>query len=141
VVVQAVGRTDQGKPISLGWAHLNQEWKREWFQPAVDRIKSAQPQHDHHTFDGYWLKARQRGREAVQAVAAEYPDATLFCYFMNSINATATGQPDPRRVLRSQGYGLYPAFIDGWLDAATSRVAQQVARGPALGRHCFFGRG
>ena len=189
VVVQAIGAGDKKQPVSFGSAFGNQEWKREWFQPAVDRIKaarfhrpidnfimlnanpgnvdwfddagwrnivehwriaawvakqsgckgilfdpepyapphaqfsySAQPERDRHTFDDYWAKARQRGREAVQAVAGEYPDATLFCYFMNSINATATGQPDPRRVLRSQGYGLYPAFIDGWLDAAPPTI-------------------
>jgi len=82
----------------------------------------AQPERDRHTFDEYYAKARQRGREVLQAVVAEYPDVTLFCYFMNSICGPATGQADPRRVLRTLGYGLYPAMIDGWLDVAPPTV-------------------
>jgi hypothetical protein len=79
---------------------------------------AAQPRHDQHSFDEYHAKARQRGREIMQAVAGEYPQATIFCYFMNSINATAAGRANPRLALTTMGYGLYPAFIDGWLDAA-----------------------
>jgi hypothetical protein len=90
--------------------------------PHAQFSYAAQPQHDRHTFEEYCVKARQRGREVMQAVAAEYPDITLFCYFMDSISTTATGQADPRRVLATQGYGLYPAFIDGWLDAAGASV-------------------
>jgi hypothetical protein len=77
----------------------------------------GQAQQAQHTFAEYYAKARQRGREVMQAVAAEYPDCTLFCYFMNSVNATAAGQPDPAAALAGAGYGLYPAFVDGWLDA------------------------
>lgn len=51
----------------------------------------------------------------MRAVAEEYPDITLFCYFVNSINARA-----PR--LDHAGYGLLPAFADGWLDAAPAGV-------------------
>ena len=78
----------------------------------------AQPQRNQHSFDEYFAKARQRGREIVQAVAGEYPKATIFCYFMNSINAMATGRANPRPALATMAYGLYPALIDGWLDAA-----------------------
>jgi hypothetical protein len=35
---------------------------------------------------------------------------------MNSVNASAAGQADPVPSLQAGGYGLYPAFIDGWLD-------------------------
>jgi hypothetical protein len=189
VVVQAIGTSDKKQPVSFASAFRSQEWKREWFQQAVDRLKgckfsrpmdnfimlnanpgdvdwfddagwgkivehwriaawvaqqsgfkgilfdpepyapphsqfhySAQPERDRHTFEEYCVKARQRGRETVQAVAGEYPDMTLFSFFMDSIDAAATGQPDPRRALRSQGYGLLPAFIDGWLDAAPPAV-------------------
>jgi len=78
---------------------------------------AAQPERDRHTFEEYCDKARQRGREVIEAVAREYPDITLLTYFMNSVEATATGHENPRRVLAGDGYGLYPAFIDGWLDA------------------------
>jgi len=58
----------------------------------------------------------------MEAVADEFPDLTLFSYFMNSICRRATGHRDPNRILASQGYGLLPAFIDGWLDAAPPTV-------------------
>jgi hypothetical protein len=190
VVFEAVGRSDDGKPIKLAWAFLNQPWQQSWFQPCIDDLRAckfgrftdnfvifnanpgdvdwfddegwrqivahwriasrlarqsgckgilfdpepysgphaqfsyaAQPQHDRHTFEQYCVKARQRGREVMQATAAEYPEITLFCYFMDSISAAATGRADPRGVLAKQGYGLYPAFIDGWLDAAPPTVS------------------
>jgi len=189
VVLDVVGRDDEGKPVRLGWAFLDRKWKREWFDEAVGQLKAArfkrltdnfitfhanpgdvdwfddagwanivehwriaagaarqsgfkgilfdpepyapphaqfsfaaQPQHDEHTFAEYCKKARQRGREVMGAIADEYPDITLFCYFMNSVCATATGHADPRSVLQSHGYGLLPAFIDGWLDAAPPTV-------------------
>ena len=79
---------------------------------------AAQPQSAQHSFAEYYAKARERGRQVITAVAQEYPDAVLFCYFMNCVAAVATGHADPRPVLAGLGYGLYPAFIDGWLDAA-----------------------
>jgi hypothetical protein len=91
-------------------------------QPYVQYSYSAQPQRDQHSFADYYAKARQRGREIMQAVAAEYPEITLYCYFMNSVNMTATGNPNPQIALASFGYGLYPAMIDGWLDVVPPTV-------------------
>ena len=82
----------------------------------------AQPQADQHTFDEYHAKARQRGREVMEAVAQEYPGITIFCYFMNSVTASATGRADPRPALETSHYGLYPAFVDGWLDVVPPTV-------------------
>jgi hypothetical protein len=82
----------------------------------------AQPERDRHSFDDYCAKARQRGREVMRAVADEFPDMVLFCYFMNSVCAAATRQDDPRPVLARHGYGLLPAFVDGWLDAVPPGV-------------------
>lgn len=86
--------------------------------PAALFRYQAQPQRDAHTFAEYCVKARQRGREVMRAVAAEYADITMLCYFLNSINAAVARQPDPRPALAAAGYGLLPAFLDGWLDAA-----------------------
>ncbi len=91
-------------------------------KPAAQFSYEAQPQRAAHSFGDYYIKARERGREVMQAVAAEYPDLVLLTLFMNSVNRTATGQPDPRAALAGSGYGLYPAFIDGWLDAAPPTV-------------------
>jgi hypothetical protein len=76
----------------------------------------SQAERENHTFDEYCEKARERGREVMRAVAAEYPDIVVFCYFMNSVNRSAAKVSDSRAVLESSGYGLYPSFIDGWLD-------------------------
>ncbi len=83
---------------------------------------AAQPGRNEHTFAEYYAQARRRGREMMHAVAEEYPDITLFCYFMNSVVVSATGSADPMPALATMGYGLYPAMIDGWLDAAPPSV-------------------
>jgi hypothetical protein len=83
---------------------------------------AAQSGRKQHSFNDYAAKARQRGGQVMQAIAEEFPDITLFCYFMNSVNVTATGRADPRLALAAHGYGLYPAMIDGWLDAALPTV-------------------
>ena len=83
---------------------------------------AAQPGRTQHGFNEYAAKARERGRQVMRAVAEEYPEITIFCYFMNSVCATATGRADPRPALAAQGYGLYPAMIDGWLDVAPPTV-------------------
>ena len=83
---------------------------------------AAQPGQKQHGFNQYAEKARQRGRQVMQAVVEEYPNITLFCYFMNSVSAAATGRADPRPALATEGYGLYPAMVDGWLDVAPPGV-------------------
>jgi hypothetical protein len=83
---------------------------------------TAQPGRDRRDFGAYAAKARERGREVLRAVAAEYPDVTLFAYFLLSANVRAAGHADPRPVLASQGYGLLPAFLDGWLDVVPPAI-------------------
>ncbi len=119
-----------------GWAEIADHWRiaawlakqggcrgllfdpEPYTPPHAQFRYDAQPQCHQHTFDEYHEKARQRGRQVMQAVAAEYPDITIYSYFLNIVCKAATGRADPRRVLRTLGYGLLPAFIDGWLDAA-----------------------
>ena len=124
-----------------GWANIVEHWRiaarvakqsglkgilfdpEPYTPPHAQFGYAAQPGHEKHSFDDYCTKARQRGREVMEAVVKEHPEVTLFCYFMNSVNATAAGHADPRRVLEGRrGYGLLPAFIDGWLDAAPPTV-------------------
>lgn len=123
-----------------GWRNIVEHWRiaawvakqsgvkgllfdpEPYSQPYAQFHYAAQAQRDKHSFDEYYAKARQRGREIMQAVVEEYPTITVFCYFMNSVNATAVGNRDPRRALVGSGYGLYPAMIDGWLDVAPPTV-------------------
>ena len=62
--------------------------------------------------------ARERGRQFVQAVTREFPEAVLLTLWMNSINLKAGASDTPDAILASSGYGLLPAFIDGMLDIA-----------------------
>lgn len=184
VVIECEGRIDAEKRCPMRAAFKKDEWRREWFQACVDRMRacrfrrftdnfitvganpgnvdwfddegwkqivahwriaawvakqggfkgilfdpepyskphmqfaySAQPGKETHDFNAYHAKARERGRQVISAIAAEYPDITLFCYFLNISCATATGQADPRALLSALGYGLLPPFVEGWLDA------------------------
>lgn len=78
---------------------------------------TAQPEQPEHTFAEYSEKARQRGGEVMEAVAEEFPDITILCYFMNYIHSNRFNLPIGQWRLKRSHYGLYPAFIDGWLDA------------------------
>jgi hypothetical protein len=118
-----------------GWARIVEHWRiaawvakesgfrgilfdpEPYSEPYVQFKYAAQAQRDRHTFDEYYAKARERGRQVMQGIAEEYPNITLFCYFLNSVVGSATGQADPRPALAGDGYGLLPAFLDGWLDA------------------------
>ena len=79
---------------------------------------AAQAQTGQHTFAQYYEKARQRGREQMAAVAGEYPDATILALFLLSANRDAAERADPIGALAGHAYGLLPAFVDGWLEAA-----------------------
>ncbi|MDD5704767.1 MAG: hypothetical protein PHR35_02500 [Kiritimatiellae bacterium] len=74
------------------------------------------------SFDATCAKARERGRQVMKSLAREYADMTILCYFMNSYNSGVVAQNDVRAGLEEKVYGLYPAFIDGWLDAAPSTM-------------------
>ncbi|MFW6437458.1 MAG: hypothetical protein ACOCZ7_00475 [Armatimonadota bacterium] len=117
-----------------GWASIVEHWRiaarvaREgglegilfdpepYHEPYRQFSWTAQPQYEQHDFAEYHEKARQRGAEVMEAIASEYPDMTLFTYFMNSVNSMAAQRPDPVKALAGGGYDLYPGFIDGWLD-------------------------
>lgn len=90
--------------------------------PHAQFSYNAQPARDRHRFNEYHAKARQRGRQIMEAVVAEYPDITIFCYFLNSICMQTTGRPDPRLALASHPYGLLPPMLDGWLDVVPPTV-------------------
>jgi len=84
---------------------------------------AKQPDRAKHTFPEYFAKARERGRQAMAAMKGEYPDLTLYCYFLESVNIPAAGQPSTLQAVSGSGYGLYPPFIDGWLDEIPPTMA------------------
>ncbi len=98
-------------------------------KPYAQFRYTVQAQRAQHTFLEYMQKARQRGREVMRAVVAEYPAITILAYYMQSdfaiyrwTGSPIVGLPDPRRAMIVHGDSLYPAFIDGWLDAAPPTV-------------------
>ena len=93
-----------------------------YHEPYAAFTYGAQSGRDAHPFEAYHAKARQRGREVMKAVAGEYPDITILSFFLGSICGSAAGHADPRPLLAARGYGLLPAFLDGWLDAAPPGV-------------------
>lgn len=119
-----------------GWAIIVDHWRtaarvaKQGGIPGIlfdpESYRSAQfgyqdqPQAAEHSFDEYCAKARQRGREVMTAVTEQYPDITIFTLFMLSIFGPQVDQPSP--ALAASRYGLYPAFIDGWLDGVGDDV-------------------
>ena len=117
-----------------GWRNLVEHWRiaawlarqgglkgilfdpEPYTEPFAQFSYRAQPQRDQHTFAEYQAKARQRGREVMRAIAREYPNITLFTYFMNCVNSTALGQQDPNLVLEgSATASTPPSSTAGWM--------------------------
>lgn len=74
------------------------------------------------TFAEYSEKVRQRGRETMRAMAGEFPDITLFGYWLTSVCLRAIDDSGNLSGLASEDYGFYPTFIDGWIEAAPGTV-------------------
>lgn len=84
--------------------------------PATPFNYSRQSERDHKSFANYETKVRQRGREVMQAMSAEFPDMVILAYFLFSNLPHATGNPRFPKMLQAHDYNLMPAFIDGWMD-------------------------
>jgi hypothetical protein len=82
----------------------------------------SQPNRGQHTFAEYCAKVRQRGQQTMRAMAAEYPDTTLFGYWLLSVNLRALDVSGSLAGLEFEQYGLLVPFVDGWLDAAPASV-------------------
>ena len=106
----------------LAWAAKQAGLKGLIFDPEAyssTLIKYASRTHPEKSFDEYAAKVRQRGREVMHAMASEYPDMVFFTLFMNSGAVMGKFGGDPREGIEGprNNYNLYPAFINGWLDA------------------------
>lgn len=82
----------------------------------------SQPNHSRHDFAAYYAKVRQRGQESMRAMAGEFPDLTLFAYWLFSVNLRSLDAGGSLAGLECDDYGLQAAFVDGWLDAAPATV-------------------
>jgi hypothetical protein len=118
-----------------GWASVVEHWRllgrlakrgglrgilfdpEPYSPPHSQFLYRAQPQREAHTFAEYRAQARKRGREVMQAVRAEFPDATIFAYRLFSDMLSLPPGQAFVDFLEPHAYGLLPAFVDGWLDA------------------------
>ena len=67
-----------------------------------------------HSFAETSAQARKRGAQMMKAVTAEYPDITIWALWLFSKTQMAG---DVNAQLPLEDYGLWPAFVNGWLDA------------------------
>lgn len=75
-----------------------------------------------HTFKETQAMARKRGAQIMRAVAREYPDVTVWVLWLFSLNRASVGNTGETDALQTDNYGLWPAFINGWLDALPPRA-------------------
>ena len=120
-----------------GWTQVVDHWRQlartarisglrgllfdaEPYTPPFEQFNDAhQPGAKQHTFEEYTRKARQRGREVMQAIAREYPGMTIFSYrLLSDLLSLTNPGADAKQVLSGYAYGLLPAFVNGWLDVA-----------------------
>jgi hypothetical protein len=83
------------------------------------------------SFDAYRAKARERGKQTMLAMGAEFPDITILTFFMHSYLIDSSRYHGPKvvgkdinthKALFLHSYGLYDAFLDGWLDALPAKA-------------------
>lgn len=65
--------------------------------------------------------ARKRGQEVFGAVFREFPDITLFAFWLLSTDKNIYNASDPEAAMRMTGC-LFPAFMDGVLDVITPQA-------------------
>jgi hypothetical protein len=90
--------------------------------PATPFNYTRQSEREHKSFANYEAKVRQRGREVMQAMSAEFPDMVILAYFLFSNLPHATDNPRFLKMLQSHDYNLMPAFIDGWMEKIPSAM-------------------
>jgi hypothetical protein len=91
-------------------------------KPHSQFLYRAQAERERHSFAEYLLQARRRGREVMEAVRQEFPDATIFSYRLFSDMLGLLDSGDLTRALELDTYGLQPAFVDGWLDVTAPEM-------------------
>lgn len=72
------------------------------------------------TYEEYRVQARQRGRQVMAAIAAEFPNASIGFTILASgvrVSTTLANRLDTAHKA-NDGYALLPDFVDGFIDAA-----------------------
>ena len=71
-------------------------------------------------------KARERGAQVMKALTKEFPDITILSLWLLSKAPLSTQQGDTESAITHAEYGLWPAVVNGWLDALpeTARIVE-----------------
>ncbi len=82
----------------------------------------TQPHADEYSFAQFEAKVRERGAQFMDAVEAQMEAPVVHTFFLTTLGevtmAARARSPEAReQALRDAGYGLYPAFVNGMLDA------------------------
>ncbi|WP_310417177.1 hypothetical protein [Chamaesiphon sp. OTE_8_metabat_110] len=85
-----------------------------------------QPQQQGKTFARYQQQVRKRGAQFIRAIQASQPQAQVLTFgllsWMKDLWSNPVSKTNLQQQLASHDYGLWPAFINGMLDAARSGV-------------------
>ncbi len=82
----------------------------------------SQPHADEKSFAEFQAKVRERGAQFIDAIEAEMEAPVIHTFFLTTLGgvmnaARAESAEERDEVLRDYSYGLYPAFVNGMLDA------------------------
>jgi len=82
----------------------------------------TQPHADEKSFGEFQAKVRERGAQFMDAVEAEMSEPVVHTFFLTTLGGVMNAAQAPTAeerdaVLRDYSYGLYPAFVNGMLDA------------------------
>ncbi len=91
-------------------------------KPFSQFLYRVQPGAKDHTFAEYRIKARERGREVMKAIAEEFPNITIMTYRLFCDLLPALDSGDVHSAIEPNTYGLLPAFVDGWCDVMPDTV-------------------
>ena len=101
-------------PEFVYWGRPYCAWKYEWQKHRGEK-----------SFAEYEQIVRKRGAQYMDRIEEEFPDPVILTLFWNSMPRfqQAALETDPSRreaILKSDYYGLLPAFMNGMLDAVDS---------------------
>ncbi len=99
-----------------------------------------QPGADQHSFSEFQAKVRERGAQFMDAVEAEMSEPVVHTFFLTTlggvVNAARAETAEERdAILRDYSYGLYPAFVNGMLDAMDPETVLTDGNEPAYYYH------
>jgi len=88
----------------------------------------VQPRSNEKSFAEYEVMARKRGAQFMEALQDEFPDLVVHTFFLVSRPGQfkeGRKEPDPvkrSKLIESETYALWPAFINGMLDSAKGKT-------------------